>query len=77
MVWCYILASMSNVLQHQHESFSTTYDIILNFKNMFGDQDRAASQIAMKDLMNTIMVEKARVSDHVLKMIGLLRDPWS
>ena len=26
MARCYILASMSNILQHQHENMATTYD---------------------------------------------------
>ncbi|XP_059663798.1 uncharacterized protein LOC132309512 [Cornus florida] len=38
---CYILASMSNVLQHQHQSFVTAHDILLNLKEMFGEQSRA------------------------------------
>ena len=41
MARCYILASMSNVLQHQHESMATTYDMMLNLKEMFGEQNRA------------------------------------
>ncbi|GMP93382.1 hypothetical protein CsSME_00043244 [Camellia sinensis var. sinensis] len=39
---CYILASMSNVLQHQHQSMTTACDIILNLSEMFGDQNRVA-----------------------------------
>ena len=38
---CYILALMSNVLQYQHESMQTAYDIMLNLKKIFGDQNRA------------------------------------
>ena len=34
---CYILASMSNVLQQQHERMLTAYDILLNVKEMFGE----------------------------------------
>ena len=41
IAWCYILASMSNVLQHQHEHMATAYDMMLNLKEMFGDQNRA------------------------------------
>ena len=32
MARCYILASMSNVLQHQHEHMATAYDMMLNLK---------------------------------------------
>ena len=37
---CYILSSMLNVLQQRHELMQTAYDIMLNLKEMFGDQDR-------------------------------------
>ena len=42
MARCYILASMSNVLQHQHQDMTTTYDMMLNLKDFFGHQNRAA-----------------------------------
>ena len=58
---CYILASMSNVLQQQHERMLTAYDILLYLKEMFGEQGRAARQIAMKALLNTKMAEGSRV----------------
>ena len=41
MAWCYILASMSNILQHQHENMATAYDMMMNLKEMFGEQNRA------------------------------------
>ena len=41
MARCYILASMSNVLQHQHESMATAYDMMYNLKEIFRDQSRA------------------------------------
>ena len=71
---CYILASMSNILQHQHQSMLIAYDMMMNLKEMFGDQTRSARQKAMKDLMNTTMAETTLVRDHVLKMIGLLNE---
>ena len=37
MARCYILASMSNVLQHQHEHMAIAYDMMFNLKEMFGD----------------------------------------
>ena len=36
MAQCYILASMSNVLQHQYQDLPTTYDIMNNLKELFG-----------------------------------------
>ena len=74
MARCYILASMSNVLQHQHESMATTYDMMLNLKEMFGEQNRAGRQVAMKALLNTKMAEGTPVRDHVLKMIVHLNE---
>ena len=40
MARCYILASMSNILQHQHENMATAYDMMMNLKEMFGEQNR-------------------------------------
>ena len=74
MARCYMLASMSNVLQHQHQPCHTAYDIMYSLKEMFGDQDRAARQVAMKELFNTKMAEGTPVRDHVLKMMGHLNE---
>ena len=41
MARCYILASMSNILQHQHENMASAYDMMMNLKEMFGEQNRA------------------------------------
>nr|XP_018625552.1 uncharacterized protein LOC108944735 [Nicotiana tomentosiformis] len=74
MARCYILASMSNVLQHQHQSIESAYDILENLKEMLRDQNRAAKQTAMKALLNTKMIEGSSVRDHVLKMMSLLNE---
>ena len=74
MARCYILASMSNVLQHQHESMATSYDMMLNLKEMFGEKNCAGRQVAMKALLNTKMAKGTPVRDHVLKMIGHLNE---
>ena len=71
---CYILDSMSNILQHQHQSMPTAYDVMMNLKEMFRDQTRSASQKAMKDLMNATMAETTLVRDHVPKMINILNE---
>ena len=71
---CYVLASMSNVLQQQHERMLTAYDILLNVKEMFEEQGRAARQIAMKALLNTKMAEGSPVQEHVLKIISHLNE---
>ncbi|XP_057953940.1 uncharacterized protein LOC131148231 [Malania oleifera] len=48
--------------------------LVENLKEMFGDQNCAARQTDMKELMNTIMAEGTPVWDYVLKMIGLLNE---
>nr|XP_009618101.1 uncharacterized protein LOC104110340 [Nicotiana tomentosiformis] len=53
---------MSNVLQHQHQSMESAYDILENIKEMFGDQNRAATHTTMKALLNTKMVEVGKAS---------------
>ena len=54
------------------QSMPNTYDMMMNLKEIFGDQTRSARKKAMKDLMNTTMAETTLVRDHVLKMISLL-----
>lgn len=55
MARCYNLATMSNVLQHQHQSSKIAADIMLNLNEMFGDQGRPARQAATRALMSTRM----------------------
>ena len=74
MARCYILASMSNVLQHQHQAMAIAYGMIYNLKELFGHQSRAARQFAIKCLMNIKMAEGTPVRDHVLKMMGHLNE---
>ncbi|XP_009587131.1 uncharacterized protein [Nicotiana tomentosiformis] len=74
MARCYILVSMANVLQHQHLSVGSAYDMLESLKVMFGEQTRAAKQTAMKALLNTKMAEGSSVRDHVLKMMCLLNE---
>ena len=74
MARCYILASMFNILQLQHENMSIACDMMMNLKEMFGEQNRASRQVAMKALFNTKMVEGTPVQDHVLKMISHLNE---
>jgi len=52
----------------------TSYDIVMNLKEMFGDQNCAARQVAMRKLMNTNMIEGTPVRDHVLKMMSHLNE---
>ena len=52
----------------------TAYDMMMNLKEMFGDQNRAERLVAMKALLNTKMAEGTPVRDHVLKMIAHLNE---
>lgn len=74
MARCYILASMSNVLQHQHQAMPTAYEMMYNLKELFGHQSRVARRIAMKSVMSATMAEGTPVRDHVLKMMGHLNE---
>ena len=49
---------MHSVLQHQHESMATIYDMMLNLKEMFGDQGHAGRQEAIRTLLNTKMAKE-------------------
>ncbi|XP_016454394.2 uncharacterized protein LOC107778622 [Nicotiana tabacum] len=74
MARCYILASMENVLQHQHQSMWSAYDMLESLKEMFGEQNCAAKKTTMKALLNTKMAEGSSIRDHVLKMMGILNE---
>ncbi|XP_057493154.1 uncharacterized protein LOC130778643 [Actinidia eriantha] len=74
MTRCYILASINVVLQQQHLSMPTTRDMMLNLKEMFGEQGRSARQDVMRNLLNTKMAEGTPVREHALKMIGFLNE---
>ncbi|CAA0811141.1 Unknown protein, partial [Striga hermonthica] len=74
MTKCYILASMSNVLQHQHQSMATAADMLLNLKELFGHQSRAARQEALSALLNTRMTEGTPVREHALKIMAQLNE---
>ena len=51
----YILASLNEVLQSQHQSMSTLSAMFLSLQEMFGVQSRSAKQMVMKQIMNTRM----------------------
>ncbi|KAM3327211.1 hypothetical protein P3S67_002337 [Capsicum chacoense] len=65
---------MENVLQHQHQSMTTSYEMLESLKEMFGEQNHAAKQTAMKTILTTKMVEGTSVREHVLKIMSLLNE---
>ena len=72
MAKCYILASISNVLQHQMQDVELASDIMLSPKEMFGEQDHSTWQETMRQIYNTKMAEGTSVGEHCLKMISNL-----
>ena len=69
MAKCYILAYVSNVIQHQHQLFIVASDILFSLKEMFGSQGRLARQKAMRDFLKAKMSEGTLVQDHLLKLM--------
>ncbi|KAL6570335.1 hypothetical protein OROMI_014849 [Orobanche minor] len=74
MARCYILASLTNVLQHQHQAMGTAVEMMRNLTETFGHQNRAARQNTMRVLMTTQMSEGTPIRDHVLKMMSHLNE---
>ena len=72
MAKCYILASISNVLQHQMQDVGLASDIILSLKEMFGELSRSTRQETIRQIYNTKMVEGTLVREHCLRMISHL-----
>ena len=68
------MGSMSNMPQHHHQAMSSTFEILENLTQMFGDQGQSAKQNVIISLMNTKMVEGILVRGHVLNMTGLLNE---
>lgn len=74
MAKCYILASISNILQTKHQNLETATKIKDSLQQMFGQSTRSARQAALKGIMNSKIGKGTRVHDHVLKMIDYLNE---
>ena len=72
MAKCYILAFISNVLQHQMQDVELASDIMLSLKEMFGEQGHSARQEIMRQIYNTKMAEGTSVREHCHRMISNL-----
>ncbi|GMN59393.1 hypothetical protein TIFTF001_028470 [Ficus carica] len=64
---CYIRASMSNVLQKQHEEHQTARQIMDNLEEMFGEQTIHAKTDAIKGLMNCRQKVGTPIKEHMMK----------
>ncbi|KAH9670831.1 hypothetical protein KPL70_017127 [Citrus sinensis] len=74
MAKCYILASISNILQTKHQNLETATEIMDSLQQMFGQSTRSVRQAALKGIMNSKMGKGTRVRDHVLKMMDYLNE---
>ena len=72
MAKCYILTSISNVLQHQMQDVGLASNIMLSMKEMFGVQCCSARQETMRQIYNTKMAYGSSVREHCLTMISNL-----
>ena len=72
MAHCYILVSISSVLQHSLKDYLSARDMILGFKEMFGEQGQLTKQISMRALMDTKMSDGIPMREYVLKMFDHL-----
>ena len=66
---CYMLASMNNALQKQHESYKTAREIMDNLEDMFGGQESLARQKAVTSLMICKQKAGSPVKNHMVKMM--------
>jgi hypothetical protein len=64
MAKCYILSSMSNVLQHQLQDLDHANDTMTVLKEMFGEQNRTAKLRTMRSFLKTKMAEGTPVRGH-------------
>ena len=48
--------------------------MVMSLKEMFGDQNHVARQVAMRELINTNMAEGTPVQNHILKMLSRLNE---
>ncbi|GMN21263.1 hypothetical protein TIFTF001_048859 [Ficus carica] len=71
---CYIRASMSNVLQKQHEEHQTARQIMDNLEEMFGEQTIQAKTNAIKGLMNCRQKVGTPIKEHMMKVMAYLSE---
>ena len=70
MAKCYILASISNVLQLQMQDVELASNIRLSLKEMVDEYGRCARQETMRQIYNTKMNDGTSMREHCLKMIS-------
>ena len=74
MARCYIMASISNVLQAQHEDYDTASDVIANLVDMFEGQVATKGQAALRKLLNLRQQPGTPVKDHMILVMSLIAE---
>ncbi|XP_024023570.1 uncharacterized protein LOC112092234 [Morus notabilis] len=74
MARCYMITSMSTVLQAQHEDYITARQIMDNFEDMFSYQATEKRQEALSNLINYRQKAGSFIKEHMLKVMGHLTD---
>ena len=65
----YMLGTMSNDLQRQHENILTIHQMLAHLQELFGEQSRAAKYQVCQRLFKAKMRDGQSVQDHCLTMI--------
>ncbi|XP_024027879.1 uncharacterized protein LOC112093508 [Morus notabilis] len=77
MARCYMMASMSTVLQAQHEDYITARQIMDNLEDMFGSQAAEKCREVLSNLINCRQKAGSSVKEHMLKVMAYLTDAQS
>ncbi|PKI77842.1 hypothetical protein CRG98_001806 [Punica granatum] len=72
-VRCYMLASMIDELQKQHENMKSGQEILKNLKELYGDNSKTARYEISKELLRERMQEGTEVGAHMQGMISLIQ----
>ncbi|KAK0593750.1 hypothetical protein LWI29_016754 [Acer saccharum] len=72
MAKCYIMATISDVLQQQHEGMESAADIMMSLEEMFAIKSRTTKREAVTAFMNLRMKPGQAVKDHMMKVIAHL-----
>ncbi|XP_024031745.1 uncharacterized protein LOC112094602 [Morus notabilis] len=74
MARCYMMASMSTMLQAQHKDYITARQIMDNLEDMFGGQAAEKRQEALSNLINYRQKAGSSIKEHMLKVMGYLAE---
>ena len=71
---CYVLTSMSNELQNQHEHMPTVRAMITYLQELYGEQHHTACFEVSKKLFNLKMCIGQSVYEHYITMIKDIKE---